>query len=444
LVTQRQLSFLCRVPLVVTLWSVAFNTAPADDESWMHWRGPYQNGSAAASAAPPVSWSDTENLKWIAELPGHGTSTPIVLNDRIYLTSAVETDRRSESPVVQNERSKTVAPDVYYQFVVSCIDRANGEIVWQSTATEQVPHEGHHPTHTYAASSPTTDGTHLFVSFGSFGIYCYTLDGELVWNRDLGDMRTRYGWGEAVTPVIDGDRVIVNWDQEEGSFITALNAATGEPLWKTNRPGEVTSWNTPLIVHSGGRTLAVANGTEFAAAYDTSNGKLVWRCAGQTVNAIPSPVQFKDTVICMSGYRSAVAVAIPIESTGDVTGSPTLRWTWDRGTPYVPSPTLSGNRLFFTRGNNDILTCLDAATGRPLAQDLRLSGVRGMYASGLAANGHLYFAGRRGTTVVLKDDASLSVASVNQIDDAFDASPVAVGTDLLLRSWTKLYCLTSE
>lgn len=432
------------VPIVSAALIVSGLTCPVsgdDPAAWYHWRGPNRNGSADESADPPTRWSPTENVAWSVEIPGEGSSTPIVVGNRIVVTSARATDRPAEQPVEADPRAKTVPPDVFYEFLITCVDRDSGDVLWQTVATEQVPHEGHHPTHTYAAGSPTTDGKHLFVSFGSFGIYCCSLNGEILWSRDLGDMRTRNGWGEAVSPVLDKDRLIVNWDQEEGSFITALDAAGGSTLWTTPRPGEVTSWNTPLIVADGDRTLAVANGTGFAAAYDTDTGELVWKCSGQTVNAIPSPVRFEDTVICMSGYRGAAAAAIPIASRGDVSGSPRLAWTWSQGTPYVPSPTLSGHRLFFTAGNSDVLTCLDARTGKPLAERRRLPGVGQLYASGLAAGGHLYFVGRDGTTAVLKDDTDLTVVAVNRLDDAIDASPVAVGKDLLLRSWTRLYCL---
>ena len=174
-----------------------------------------------------------------------------------------------------------------------------------------MPHEGHHPTHTYAGGSPATDGERLYVSFGSRGIYCFSLAGQLLWKTNLGEMRTRYGWGDAVTPVIHRDSLVVNWDQEEGSFITCLDASTGEAKWKTKRSGEVTSWNTPLVTSVAGRDVVIANGTNKVRAYDLADGKELWSCGGQTVNAIPSPVRFGDSVIAMSGYRGSLAVSIP-------------------------------------------------------------------------------------------------------------------------------------
>ncbi|MEQ9411520.1 MAG: PQQ-binding-like beta-propeller repeat protein [Fuerstiella sp.] len=409
---------------------------------WHHWRGPYANGQAAESARPPLAWSDTQGVEWVAEIPGEGSSTPIVWQDRIFVLSAERTDRQAERPPAPDERSKTIPPDVYYRFLVSCIDRNSGDVLWRRLAVEAVPHEGHHPTHSYAAGSPTTDGQRLYASFGSRGIFCYTLGGQPLWQTDLGDMRTRYGWGEAVTPVFHQDSLVINWDQEEGSFIVCLDAATGDVKWKTDRPGEVTSWNTPLITTFEGRDIVVANGTHRVRAYDLADGNELWSCGGQTVNAIPSPVRHRDFVIAMSGYRGAATVAIPLGAVGDVTDSDVLRWKASRGMPYVPSPVLSNNRLSFTGGNGDILTTLDADTGRPLHSPRRLSGLGSVYASPISAGGHLYFLGRDGTCIVLTDDDEMSVVSVNRISDATDASPVAVGDQLLLRSRSRLYSLT--
>jgi outer membrane protein assembly factor BamB len=408
--------------------------------NWHQWRGPSANGEAPASARPPVSWDATKNVKWIAEIPGKGSATPVVWDNQIFVLSAVETDRKAETPPVKRADSKTEPPGVYYRFLVTSIDRTNGETLWQKMATEQVPHEGHHPTHTYAAGSPTTDGIRLYASFGSRGLFAYSLQGDLLWQKDLGDMNTRFGWGEAVTPALAGDSLIVNWDQEEDSFIVALDAKTGEERWRKAREGEVTSWNTPLITNVGDKTLAIVNGTGKARAYDVANGDVLWECGGQTINAIPSPVRFKDFAVCMSGYRAAAAFAIPLNSTGDVSGSNAFVWTYQEGTPYVPSPTVSGNRLYFTGGNNDILTVLDLETGKPLIEKQRL-GIGNTYASPLAADGKIYFIGREGTSVVISDDANAEVLSKNVIEDTFDASPVVIGKQLLLRSWTKLYSI---
>lgn len=420
---------------------IATAAEPANSKNWPAWRGPTFNGSASTDTRPPIRWDSKRNIKWVTSIPGEGSATPIVWGDQLFVLSAEATDRKSNKSVETDPEDKTTPPDVYYKFIVTSLDRQSGQVRWQQVATEQVPHEGKHQTHTYAAGSPVTDGKLLFASFSSRGIFAYTLDGQLRWQVDLGDMQTRFGWGEAVTPAIADNKLIVNWDQEKGSFLTALDAETGKTLWRVERPEEVTSWNTPLIVNNGDRTLVVVNGTHRVKAYDVDNGQEVWACGGQTVNAIPSPLQFKDTIIALSGYRAAAGFAIPINSQGDVTNSTTLRWKVEQGTPYVPSPALSGDRLYFTQANSDVLTVINANTGKTIGARKRLSGVGSLYASPLVAGNHVYFAGREGTTVVIKDDDSLETVSVNSLGEPIDASPIAVENQLFLRTWSKVYCI---
>jgi outer membrane protein assembly factor BamB len=330
---------------------------------------------------------------------------------------------------------------VVYRFEVLCLSRIDGSVIWQKTATANAPHEGIHPSHTYASGSPTTDGKQLYVSFGSQGTFCFTLDGKLVWQRDLGKMRTRKGWGEATTPVVRQQRLVINWDHEDDSSIFVLNTADGSTVWEKARPEEPTSWATPLVVADGERTLVVVQGTGLVRAYDLQSGDVVWSCGGQSVNAIPSPIRYKDLVVCMSGYRQSAAHAIPIGSKGDVTKSDKIRWSHYRGTPYVPSPVISKHRLYFTRTNTSLLSCLHADTGEPLYEPQRLPEVRSMYASPIVAGGHVYFVSRSGMTTVIKDSDQFEVVTSNSLDDSIDAAPVAIGKQLFLRSRTKLYCI---
>jgi outer membrane protein assembly factor BamB len=183
--------------VVLILWSVsapAGERAPGWLDNWPAWRGPESNG-CALRADPPVAWSATTNLKWKAPLSGQGSSTPIVWGDQVFILTAVATDRvASEADLPKPDprfEKKTKAPAVYYQFLVMSFDRQTGKLRWQQTAAERVPHEGHHDTTSYAAGSPATDGERLYVSFGSFGTYCYDLNGKLLWQRDLGRMNTR-------------------------------------------------------------------------------------------------------------------------------------------------------------------------------------------------------------------------------------------------------------
>lgn len=440
-------SSIVAIALLVTLVT-AFAAEPARVPStrWPHWRGPLATG-IAPNADPPVQWDATRNIKWKAAMPSRGSATPIVWEDQVFIVTATETDRVAKAAEMPNRdarfETRTEPPKKFYRFEVHSFDRNTGQLRWKYLAAEKVPHEGHHSTHTYAAGSPTTDGQRLYVSFGSFGIYCLSLDGRLIWQRDLGRLHTRLAWGEAVTPVVHGESVILNWDQEADSALICLDAKSGDTRWSTPRD-ERTSWNTPCVMEHKGRTQVVVSAHNFIRSYDLSTGKELWRCGGMTVNPIPSPVAADGVVYVMSGYQGAAAVAISLDAEGDVTNQPAVRWKHTRGTPYVPSPVLFGERICFTAGKINQLTLLDLASGKPLIDRERLNGADEFYASPIAAAGRLYFVDRSGTTFVLKQSDRLEVLAINRLDDPIDASPVAVGKQLFLRGDKYLYCVEKE
>jgi outer membrane protein assembly factor BamB len=420
--------------------------APGWLDNWPHWRGPAFNGTAPR-ADPPVEWGEQKNLKWKVPLQGRGSSTPIVWGDQVFVLTAVDSGRAAavaELPKADPRFKKmTKPPDHFYHFLVMSFDRHTGKLRWQQTAAEQVPHEGHHETHSYAGGSPATDGQRLYVSFGSFGTFCYDLNGKLLWHRDLGRLNTRLGWGEAVTPVVHGDSVLLNWDQEADSALICLDARTGETRWKVDRD-EHTSWNTPLVVEHGGRTQIVVNGTKRVRGYDFASGKELWACGGMTVNAIPSAVADRDAVYVMSGYKGSLACAIGHDAAGEITDSAKVLWKYGKGTPYVPSPLLAGDRLWFTQANDALLTTLDTKTGKPILDRVRLPGLRSLYASPVAASGRVYLVGRDGTTLVLRQGDKLEILATNRLDDEIDASPAFVGKELFLRGEKFLYCFAAE
>jgi outer membrane protein assembly factor BamB len=414
--------------------------------NWHHWRGPNADGSAP-TADPPIKWDGDTNIKWKAELPGKGSATPVVWGDRVFVLTAVKTDREAKPDKLPKPdprfKVNTRPPTHFHRFLVLCFDRNTGKKLWEKVAAERVPHEGTHETHSYAAGSPTTDGKHLYASFGSFGTYCYDLDGNLKWERDLGRIHSRLGWGEAVTPVIHGDALLLNHDQEADSVLYCLDAATGKTRWAAKRD-ERSSWNTPLVVVHSGKTQVVLNGNTRIRSHDLATGDVIWECGGMTVNPIPSPVKFNDSVICMSGYRGSAAVSVPLDSAGDLGESGKVNWRHTGGTPYVPSPALVGDRLYFTAMNDAQLTVLDAKTGKPVLEKERLPQARQFYGSPVTAAGRVYFTDRSGTTVVLNAGDSLDVVAVNKLGgsgEVFDASPVPVGNQLFLRSDKALYCI---
>lgn len=411
---------------------------------WPQWRGPLATGEAP-NANPPLTWSEQENIKWKVEIPGEGSSTPIIHNNRIYLLTAIKTDRVGENTVPAEEQPMRsfgiVFPTNIYQFVVLCLDRETGKVLWQQVAREEVPHEGVHPDNDYASASPVTDGQRLYVSFGSRGVYAYDFDGNKLWERQITRLQTRNSFGEGSSPSVHDGVLVTVWDQQEGSFIEALDAATGQTLWKKERD-EVTSWATPLIVERAGKAQAIVSASNRVRSYELKTGELLWECGGQVGNVIPAPVADQERVYCMSGFRGAALYALPFDQTGDLTDSDKIAWSMKQGTPYVPSPLLYGGRLYFNQSNNGILTVVEAATGKVLIERTRLPGIASIYASPVGAAGRVYLTSRDGATLVIKHGVDeVEVLAQNKLDEAFDASMAIVDDEIFLRGKRYLYCI---
>jgi len=321
-----------------------------------------------------------------------------------------------------------------------CLDRNTGKELWRKIAAEEIPQEGHHGDNSFASASPTTDGQRLYVCFGSAGVYCYDLDGNLVWDRDLGPVETRLSFGEGSSPVVHDGRLLIVRDHDQQSYITMLDAETGKPNWQRARD-EPSAWATPLVVEHDGRTQIITNGRNRVRSYDLNGGSLLWECGGQVSNVTPSPVATDDTVFCMSGYKGSALYALPLNATGDITDSSKVVWSKSKDTPYVPSPLLYDGRLYINKSNDPIMVSLDAKTGEPLIERTRMPGIRGLYASPVGAAGRVYFVGRHGTTLVLEHGDTFNVLATNTLDAHIDASPAMVGNDLFLRSKTHLYCV---
>jgi outer membrane protein assembly factor BamB len=236
--------------------------------------------------------------------------------------------------------------------------------------------------------------------------------------------------------------VIVN-DNEKQQFIAAFDKNTGKQIWKETRD-EGTSWATPLIVEHDGKAQIVTDASRKIRCYDLATGKLLWECGGLTANVIPSPVGDSDTVYCMSGFQGNSLLAIKLGRSGDLAGTDAIAWTHKKSTPYVPSPLLYQDKLYFCANNNAVLSCLDAKSGKPVFDAERIEGLNGVYAAPVGAAGRVYLAGRNGATVVLKAGDKFEILATNKLNDKFDASPIAIGKDLFLRGRENLYCIKSS
>ena len=408
------------------------------DRYWPQWRGPLANGVATA-ANPPLEWSETRNVRWKVEIPGRGSSTPIVWGDRLYLSSAIPVGVTGDA---QHAPRGGLEPRGVHRFVVMAIDRTTGRTVWERVAREQEPHEAAHTDNgAWANSSPITDGEHIYAYFESFGLYAYDMDGALVWEKDLGDKRMRNEFGEGSTPALHGNTLVIVWDHlnGDGSFVVALDKRDGKELWRQPRE-EIDTWATPLVLEVNGRPQVIVPAQQRIRSYDLETGDIVWEGDGLTMNPIPSPVHEDGLVILMSGFRGNDLRAIRVaEARGDIDGTSAVAWSFDRDTPYVPSPIIANGVLYFLKTNSGILSAFDARTGTPHYQNQRLGGLPNVFSSPVAAGDRVYFTGREGTTIVLKTGPTYEVLATNSLDDDFDASPALAGNDMYLRGNRYLY-----
>ncbi len=441
-----------QLQLWATLWGWASVTASlaagAEGElsrGWPAWRGPAANG-VSMSATPPVHWGEGRNIRWKIEIPGKGHSSPIVYGDRVILLAAAPVGPVGK-PVFDS------APGVHdsipvtqrHEYVVMAHARVDGGRLWRTVVREEWPHEGGHQTGSPISNSPVTDGERVYALFGSRGLYCLGMEGGILWQKDLGKMQTLHAHGEGSSPVVHGELLIVNWDHEGDSCLYAFDKRTGEQRWKVVRD-EKTSWSTPLVVEESGRAQVVVSATRRIRGYDLLTGAPIWECAGLTDNVVSSPVWHQGVVVAGNSYYTQAMVALRLAGArGDITGGTNVAWTLHRLTPYVSSPLMYGETLYFLRHNQNILSRLDPLTGTPRGEPLRLEGIRDfIFSSPVGAAGRIYVTGRDGTTVVLRHDRENRMLAVNHLDDSFSASPALAGNELYLRGERFLYCVVEN
>jgi outer membrane protein assembly factor BamB len=419
---------------------------------WPQWRGPFFNGMARGDA--PTVWSDTTNIKWKAEIPGRGFSTPAIWGDRIFVTTAIPTGKSTPAPTPNpNEQAQGnqrragggAGPLLEHRFEVLALDRKTGKLLWQRTAKVATPHEGYHRAYgSFASNSPVTDGRYVYASFGSRGIYCYDFNGKLIWEKDPGvQMKMRLAFGEGTAPLLVGNRLFLVFDHEAESFIVALDRRNGKELWRAAR-NERSSWSTPLAIEHGGKTEIVVSATNRVRSYDPETGKVLWESGGLGANAIPVPIHQNGIVYVMSGYRDPKMMAIKLGKQGDLTGSDSILWSHTRGVPYTASPVLYDNKLYVVT-DNGMVSAFNAITGEPYYAQTRLPKTYNLKSSPVGANGKLYLATEDGDVVVLKMGEKYEVIATNHLtDQIFIATPVIAAGEIFLRGQNTLFCISEK
>ena len=414
--------------------------------NWHHWRGPDANG-VSTTAKPPLQWSPTNNIQWKTPVEGNGSSTPIIWGNKLFILTAINTGEVNPTLPRPEDQPKRVFgithPNTSYEFVVLCLDRYTGKVLWRQTATKLIPHEGAHRDNNFASASPTTDGERLYCWFGSAGLFCYDLDGNKLWERNLGKIKMGASLGEGCSPVVHDGKIVIVRDHSRQSSIEVLNAKNGKLLWMVERH-EKNAWATPAIVSHSGKIQVITTASGKVRSYDLNSGKVIWKCAGLTGNAIPCPVIEDDTVYCMTGYKGYSLMAIPLNAKGDITGSNKILWTKRRGTPYVPSPILYDGLLYFTQSNQALLSCVNAKSGKTYIDRTRLKGLTNIYASPVGADGRIYLNDRSGVTLVLKRSRELNVIAKNELGEQIVSSSALAGNQLLIRGRRFLYCISEK
>ena len=429
------------------LISLPLFAASVDD--WPRWRGPMNTGVARGDA--PAEFSDTKNVAWKKEIPGRGFSSPVLWADKLFLTTAIPVKKAEAAPEGAPDEGRKrgrggpgggLGSGIEHKFVVMALDRKSGKILWEQVAAQATPGEGYHQRYgSFASNSPVTDGKHVWASFGSRGVYCYDINGKLIWKKnDFKEMKMRLQFGEGAATVLSGDTLLLNFDQESGSFLIALDKATGKELWKVDRD-EQSSWGTPLVVEHAGQQQVIVSATKKVRSYDLKDGKLIWECAGLGGNVIPAPIVQNGIAYVMSGFRDPNLMAIKLGRKGDLTGTDAILWTNQRGNSYTASPVFYQEKLYFI-SDSGMLTCLDAKTGKPFYLQQRLPKAYSFKSSPIAVNGKLYLATENDDVVVVKLGETFEVIATNTMkDQSFIATPAVMDGTLYLRSETTLFAI---
>lgn len=416
--------------------------------NWPQWRGPQGSGISAEKNLPD-EWGADKNIRWKTPLPGRGHSSPVVWGNRIFLTTDLEGDVIPGAKAVQHVRNgqvwvhpDSVSGNRNHTLKVLCLDRDTGKILWEQVAYEGKVLDDRHRKNTYASGTPATDGKFVYAFFEAEGLYCYDFAGKLIWKTSVGNV-SKVGMGPGTSPVLYENLIILQCDLEDGgpdlSFISAIDKRTGKEVWRVKRDHRKTH-ATPLVARSGDRTELIASGWETVVAYDPSNGKELWRCDGVRGWAIPSPVAGHDMVFVSAGYPGKRAMGIKLGASGNLTGTKSLVWSYDKGTAYVTSPILYGDYLYLV-SDKGILTCIDAKTGAIQYEGGRVPVPATFSASAVAFDGKIFLTSEDGDTFVIKAGPKHEVLATNSLGEPVYASPAISDGMLFIRGEKTLYCI---
>lgn len=425
---------------------------PAPESPWPQFRGPGARG-VATNAHLPEHWSAANNVSWKQELPGRGWSSPIVWGKRVFVTTAVSSGN-PESPkkglYLGGERPNS--PRAEHTWKLLCLDLASGRVRWEKTMHQGQPANPIHLKNSRATETPVTDGERVYALIGNAGVFCFDLEGRPVWSKSLEPRQTRYGWGTAASPVMHGERLYLVSDNDEQSYLLALDKRTGKEIWRVERD-EKSNWSTPSVWENDQRTEIVTAGTGKVRAYDLE-GKLLWWFKGMSSITIATPYAGQGLLYVSSGYvgdKARPLYAIRPNASGDIsllpgqTNNAAIAWCQPTGAPYNPTTLVYEGRLYVLH-DRGLVSAINARTGATLYDRERLPEGLHFTASPWACNGRVFCLNEDGLTFVLRAGDQFELLHTNKLaeDDMCMATPALAGDRLLIRTAVRLYCIRSN
>ncbi|WP_419195107.1 PQQ-binding-like beta-propeller repeat protein [Novipirellula herctigrandis] len=424
-------------------------TTSADD-NFTRFRGADATGVAIDHPALPTKWNKTNNIAWVADVPGQGWGSPIVVGERVFVSSVVadEENIKPRGGLYLGEGVRDPAKGIHH-WMVYCLDLRTGQQLWKHESHTGRPLVPRHPKSSYAAETPTTDGQRLFVLFGDLGLYCYSLDGELLWSQMIEPKKTNMDYGAAASPVVYNKQVIVVYDNIEESWMAAFDTKTGEQRWRTIR-NERMSWATPFVWENEKRTEIVVPGQRFNRGYSL-DGRELWSFDGDmSVLVIPSPFAAHGMCYISSGYvgdahRPTFALRPgakgKIAPEGDFENCEFIQWYQPKTSPYNTTQIVYGNYLY-TVYDQGFMTCHNALNGEEVYGKHRFAPKGSFTASPWAYGGKVYCLSENGLTYAIKAGPEFEILATNPLNELCIATPSIVGGKLLIRTQTKIYCAT--
>ena len=421
-----------RTPFAVVLLLVAARIHAADG-NWPQFRGPGASG-IGAGAATPTEWdvASGKNVKWKTPVPGLGFSCPVIWGDKAFVTTAVMEGEQRVRVGLYGDIQPVDEKDPFH-FKVLCLDRNTGKVLWEQTPYTGVPKIKRHPKSSHANPTPATDGKHLVAFFASEGLYCYDLDGKLLWKKDLGVLDSGFyavksaQWGFASSPVIYDGKVVVLCDVQNDPFLAVFDLRDGSEVWRTPRK-DYPTWGTPTVHAAGDVTQVICNGFNEAASYDFTTGQRLWRIRGGGDIPVPTPVVAHELVFLTSAHgMSSPIYAVKVSARGEIspkqgeTSNAAMPWFRLRGGNYMQTPIVVGNELYCCK-DNGVLTCLDARTGKEHYSE-RIEGGVGFTGSAVSDGRHVYFTSEDGQVHAIAAGTSYKHVATNPLGEVCMATP---------------------